>query len=883
LPTPQQIFGFESFKVNSFEQLCINYANERLQQQFNWDVFKSEQAEYEREGIEWKHIDFVDNQECLDLIDNKAQLGIIHLLDEECSVQQGTDDKFVQKLREKHKAHPYFEAPKRDQSSFIVKHYAGNVTYTVVGFREKNKDTLHADLTTVMQQSQSAFVRTLFAEEAAAQQVKGGARGGSKKSASATVGAQFMTQLASLMRTINSTGVHYVRCIKPNTSNVAKKFETVHVAHQLRCAGVLEAIRVSRMAYPNRMPHSAFLRRYALLSPPAWLASHQAALSECRTAPPGDAGVCKTCSSLLELTIEDTKRYQLGKTKVFFRAFMLEGLEQQRGAALATRAILLQKNMRMCVHRRRFLQARAAAIMLQKQQRRHYARMLFTRRRRAAIRMQAAVRGRQARVLARFRRAAVRIQKAARARLARLLVTQMRRDARATTIQAVTRRRAKRQRFLQYRRAALRLQSHRRMVVQRRQYIKDLAEKKDEAKLSTQLARLQAQMQAEIDARKKAEETAARAQAEVQAKIAAGIEDGKAAAAVPAAAAAAAAGETSEEASGAAALLQGIDAATGMGISGKIAGAASYLGYGGKPQSTAAMEETSAMLAQVTKDREKLSQKLAAETELRKKFEAQNREYERKVRLTSATSQLETRKTKDISDTLSRRKEEIAEMRQMMQHQTIEISNLQAEKEKLEKRSLQLEKKLSQYDDSFYSLEARNVRDRTRMEEMGKAKNKAEEEKNVYKHMLEQAHERWLRERQELFRDALNKVENNAARVREQQTRIAQLEKQLRNQAQLEEEVKMYKEQARALTEQLTATAGSPRGSRPTTPRATTPRAVAQPDAPSPAPTADYGGSLMSRMSKHASNLAAKGGSMLNDLSAGAAAPTAAETRHDQE
>ena len=173
------------------------------------------------------------------------------------------------------------------------------------------------------------------------------------------------------------------------------------------------------------------------------------------------------------------------------------------------------------------------------------------------------------------------------------------------------------------------------------------------------------------------------------------------------------------------------------------------------------------------------------------------------------------------------------------------------------------------------------MRDRTRMEEMGKAKNKAEGEKNVFKHMLEQAHERWLRERQELFRDALNKVENNAARVREQQKRIAQLEKLLRNQAQLEEEVKMYTEQARALTEQLTATASSPRASQPSTPRATTPRAAAQPDAPSPAPSADYGGSLMSRMSKHASSLATKGGSMLNDLSAGAAAPAAAETRRD--
>ena len=160
----------------------------------------------------------------------------------------------------------------------------------------------------------------------------------------------------------------------------------------------------------------------------------------------------------------------------------------------------------------------------------------------------------------------------------------------------------------------------------------------------------------------------------------------------------------------------------------------------------------------MTKDRENYRRKLEDETKSRKKFEAAYRALQSKTNLNQATTQLETRKNRDINDTLSRRKEEIAELNRMMQHQTIEISNLQAEKSKLEKRVNTYEKKLSQYDDSFYALEARNVRDRTRMEEMGKAKNKAEGEKNVFKHMLEQAHERWLRERQELFRDALHKV-----------------------------------------------------------------------------------------------------------------------------
>ena len=254
------IFGFESFKVNSFEQLCINYANERLQQQFNWDVFKSEQAEYESEGIEWQYIEFIDNQDCLDLIDRKDHMGILHLIDEECAIQKGTDENLAQKIRDRHGKHGYFAAPKLERTSFTVKHYAGNVTYLSTGFREKNKDALHPDLSACMQASQSLFVRGLFPADAATvvspsktapRKPKGG-----KSADRMTVASQFMIQLASLMRTINETDVHYVRCIKPNTVNQPQIFEMAHSALQLRCAGVLEAVRISRMACPNRMPHA---------------------------------------------------------------------------------------------------------------------------------------------------------------------------------------------------------------------------------------------------------------------------------------------------------------------------------------------------------------------------------------------------------------------------------------------------------------------------------------------------------------------------------------------------------------------------------------------------------------------------------------------------
>jgi len=244
----------------------------------------------------------------------------------------------------------------------------------------------------------------------------------------------------------------------------------------------------------------------------------------------------------------------------------------------------------------------------------------------------------------------------------------------------------------------------------------------------------------------------------------------------------------------------------------RLAGAAAakvsaILGYNVPGQTTASMEETNAILLQLTKDRERLSQKLAAEADARKRVERERSELEKKLRLAGATSQVEGRKARDVSEELARKKDELAEMRQMMQHQTIEIANLQNAKLALERRLMELEKKISRYDDSFYSLEARNVRDRTRMDEMGKAKNNAEQEKNIYKHMLEQAHERWLKERQELRRDCQGKMEASNTRIQQQQHRITLLEKTLHELSQVQEEVKMYKAQCQDLMEKLSARA----------------------------------------------------------------------------
>ena len=801
------IFGFESFKVNSFEQLCINYANERLQQQFNRDVFKSEQAEYEAEAIEWKYIEFIDNQECLDLIDRKENMGILHVLDEECAIQKGSDENLAQKLRERHAKHAYFLAPKREQLSFTVRHYAGDVTYFSRGFREKNKDALHPDLSAVMQASQSSFVRGLFPADAvstAASAAPRKAKGG-KSADRMTVGSQFMTQLASLMRTIGETDVHYVRCIKPNTANQPRLFEMAHTALQLRCAGVLEAVRISRMAYPNRMLHGAFVRRYAVLTSKAWLAKQQISLAIARDAEPGDAATADLCAEVLKLVVEDCSRFQLGKTKVFFRAFLLEALEKRRSAALSVNATVLQKRLRGLLCQQRYRLQRSAALRVQSAQRRHAAQRAYAHQHSAIMHMQAAWRGRYARQLVRQLRSAVRIQATVRTVLARRRVVALRRNVRATRLQASVRRRARERLFRSQRHSALRLQSSYRMASQQRQYRRELAEKREEAKLSTQLAKMQARLQAEIDARQKAEEEQERLRAERANGAAYGAPGAEAGAGLAASSASALDAPTTIDTSMAAAMAPAADAAQAATISGRLAGAAAkYLsGYiGTHPQTTSSMEETNAMLSLVTKDREKLSQRLAVETEARKRLESEKRELERKFRLGSATSQLETRKTRDMAEALNRKKDELAELKALLQRQTLEISNLQSTSAAKEKRLHELEKKMSQYDDSFYALEARNVRDRTKMEEFAKAKSRAEEERAVYRHMLEQSHERAMKERQELRRDAQSKLEAGAARLRSKKVRVQQLEKELREKSQVEEEKNAYREQCQSLMEQ---------------------------------------------------------------------------------
>lgn len=254
------IFGFETFETNSFEQLCINYTNEALQQQFNKYVFKLEQQEYEREGIMWKFISFPDNQDVLDLIDKK-HVGIMALLDEQCILPKSTDEKFTRYIYARCDRHNRFSASSSQRVDYLfsIEHYAGFVEYTTDGWLEKNKDQLPATSSDLLMSSQFDLIQNIR------RFVRVEERGGRGTVATKSVSSQFSAQLRTLRARIDETVPHYVRCLKPNDDLAPDYFEPKNVVEQLRCGGVLEAVRVSRAGYPTRYPHEVFFARYYIL------------------------------------------------------------------------------------------------------------------------------------------------------------------------------------------------------------------------------------------------------------------------------------------------------------------------------------------------------------------------------------------------------------------------------------------------------------------------------------------------------------------------------------------------------------------------------------------------------------------------------------------
>ena len=266
------IFGFECFQNNSFEQLCINYTNETLQQQFNKYVFELEQIEYKEEGIEWSFVEFPNNQDCLDLIEKK-KTGLFAMLDDECVVPKGNDANLAKRMYGALTESSRFSATNSQKSNclFCINHYAGPVIYSTEKFVEKNKDEVPSEVSELFSGSSVKLMTHIFSDKFSATASAPSPlakRGSEKMGGMQTVCSQFKDQLATLMEKINRTKPHYVRCIKPNDQNKPDLFQPVRTTEQLRCGGVLEAVRVARSGFPYRMSHAEFYSRYRALANP---------------------------------------------------------------------------------------------------------------------------------------------------------------------------------------------------------------------------------------------------------------------------------------------------------------------------------------------------------------------------------------------------------------------------------------------------------------------------------------------------------------------------------------------------------------------------------------------------------------------------------------
>ncbi|KAL9295389.1 Myosin-16 [Arabidopsis thaliana] len=356
------IYGFESFKTNSFEQFCINYTNEKLQQHFNQHVFKMEQGEYQKEEIDWSYVEFVDNKDVVDLIEKKPG-GIIALLDEACMLPKSTPETFSEKLYHTFKDHKRFMKPKLTRSDFTLVHYAGDVQYQSDQFLDKNKDYVVAEHQDLLNASKCSFVSGLFPPLPKE----------SSKSKFSSIGARFKLQLQQLMETLNSTEPHYIRCVKPNNLLQPTVFDNANVLHQLRSGGVLEAIRVKCAGYPTNRTFIEFLNRFLILAPEILKGEYEAEVA---------------CKWILEK--KGLTGYQIGKSKVFLRAGQMAELDAHRTRVLGESARMIQGQVRTRLTRERFVLMRRASVNIQANWRGNIARKISKemRREEAAIKIQ---------------------------------------------------------------------------------------------------------------------------------------------------------------------------------------------------------------------------------------------------------------------------------------------------------------------------------------------------------------------------------------------------------------------------------------------------------------------------------------------------------------
>lgn len=395
------IFGFENFDHNSFEQLCINYANENLQQFFVKHIFKMEQEEYTREGINWHQIEFVDNQNILDMIGMRP-MNLMSLIDEETKFPKGTDASMLAKLHDNHGTKTMYMKRKADHlMSFGIRHFAGVVFYSVPGFLEKNRDSFSTDLRELVVQSSNPYLLELFKSDT----------GLDTNKRSVTLSLQFRNSLESLMKTLSACQPSFVRCIKPNDFKKPKIIDRALCVRQLRYSGMMETAKIRRAGFPVRHTYKEFVDRYRHLLPGIG-PSHKV---DCIVM------AKKICQAIIPVT--PTEMYQFGHSKVFLKDVHDTILETERNRIYLKHIVLLQRNFRMVIFRRFIRKYRAAAIVLQKNWRGRGYRQRYLVMRQGYARLQACIRSRQLAYTFNSRRKLVtRIQACARGYLTRQMI-----------------------------------------------------------------------------------------------------------------------------------------------------------------------------------------------------------------------------------------------------------------------------------------------------------------------------------------------------------------------------------------------------------------------------------------------------------------------------
>ncbi len=451
------IFGFEIMKSNSFEQLCINFANEMLQRQFNEQVFVLEAQRYEEEGLNSGAIEFQDNQPVIDLI-SKRPTGLFIILEEHGMMSRKPDNKalvstYHRTHSEKHSnyAKPRFGA----DDSFLVKHFAGDVTYEIQGFIEKNNDSLTEQLLVLMGASTSPLVKEVFSLaadappeastslESMSRSRASTVRGPSGMAAKKTVSSVFRSQLGNLVSQLQATTPHYIKCVKPNAVKLAGGFSNAMVVEQLRYSGVLEVVRIRRQGYPVRMPFDLFSSKFEIL----------------RYGKDFGENHRSSCQYIGEKYLEEGQ-FQIGKTKIFLRDGVLEELNYEIKMFYWTMASRIQSRHRRNTAKAEYTATKAKIVLLQKLGRMQRRRREYKETRSNIAVMQRAMRGKMGRKMFHIRKAQILLER--------------KQNSASEKIQAIARGKIARQKFKDVR-ASILIQSNARRFTARSQYKKNRA------------------------------------------------------------------------------------------------------------------------------------------------------------------------------------------------------------------------------------------------------------------------------------------------------------------------------------------------------------------------------------------------------------------------